>query len=189
MSSHDPQNDAGARLREHSFDGIQEFDNNLPRWWLWTFYLTIIFSAVYWAHYHIVKTGPSPLENFAVVKAEIDARALAQVVTPEELLQLVEDKDAVVRGKAIYDVNCVVCHRPDGGGLVGPNLTDRYYLHGGRIEDVHRVIQRGVLDKGMIAWGPLLGPTAVKEVTAYVWTLRDTNAPDGKAPEGKPEDG
>ncbi len=191
MTTHDAGNPDGAPLREHSFDGIQEFDNRLPTWWLWTFYLAIIFSAVYWVHFHLLKTGLSPEQEFALVRAEMEAREAARVVTPDELLALAADDNAVERGKATFLTHCLACHLADGRGLVGPNLTDDHWIYGPKIEDIHRTIQKGGLpDKGMIAWGPVLGSASVKDVTAYVWrALRHTNVQGGKAPEGQKEGG
>jgi cytochrome c oxidase cbb3-type subunit 3 len=173
--------------RNHEFDGIREFDNRLPRWWLWTLYLACIFAVVYWIHYHTLGTGDLPGEEFRQEQQAADLRLAALVVTPEKLLELSKDPVALARGKAVWDMQCVACHKPDGGGLVGPNLTDNAWVHGGAPDAIHTTITKGVPEKGMLSWGPLLGAGKVRDVTAFVLTLKNTNAPGGKPPEGKVE--
>lgn len=182
-------------LRDHKFDGIQEFDNHLPNWWLWTFYGACIFSLFYWLYYHGLGWGDTARETF---RSEMDAAAAAKTsveVTRESLIALSEDPDAVRAGKEVFEINCVSCHGPTGGGtrdgapLPGPNLTDNAWKHGGAPTDIHATIQNGVSGTAMLAWGPLLGPTKIQQAAAYVLTLRNTNAEGGKPPEGEPYEG
>jgi cytochrome c oxidase cbb3-type subunit 3 len=181
----------GAPLREHTFDDdIREFDNNLPRWWLWTFYLACIFAVLYWGHYHLLRTGALPRAEFAAELRVAEQRQAAQLaskpVTGESLLALSRDPETVRAGREVFATYCVACHRPDGGGLIGPNLTDAHWIHGGAPEQVHKTITQGSPDptKGMVAWQPQLGAFKCQQVTAFVLSLKDTNVPGGKAPEG-----
>jgi cytochrome c oxidase cbb3-type subunit 3 len=175
-------------VRGHDFDGIQEFDNRLPNWWLWTFYLACIFSVGYWIHYHVLGTGALPPAELARSIQEEGKRALQ--MTPEALAALAADADAVGRGKDVFVTQCVACHRQDGGGVpaLGPNLTDKFWIHGGRPDQIYHTVVNGVPGKAMVPWGPALGATKCQEVTAYVLTLRNTNVGNGKPPEGHPED-
>jgi len=175
------------RLLEHEYDGIQEYDNPMPRWWLWIFYASIAFSVAY---YFL----PAPFGEGEGVIAEYEREmASASVATPpptgtalsnEELLALAAAGSAVEEGKVVYDANCAACHRADGGGLIGPNLADSYYIHGGSPMEIHQVIAEGVLAKGMPAWDRILSPDQLNKVTVYVLSMHGTNPPDAKAPEG-----
>jgi cytochrome c oxidase cbb3-type subunit 3 len=179
------------RIRDHDYDGIQEYDNRLPNWWLWTFYLAVIFAFVYWLHYHSIGTGDLPHEQFAAEMAAADARAMElaaqQPATDEMLLAMAQDPAAVSAGRGVYAANCIACHLPTGGGSIGPNLTDAHWIHGSRPTDLLRTVTNGVLEKGMVQWGPLLGPIRCRQVVAYLLTLKNTNVAGGKAPEGKPD--
>lgn len=176
----------------HEIDGIQEYDNRLPNWWLYTLYGTILFAAVYWFHYHIARFGEGPE---AIYKAEMEKVAAEQAarlknaptMTAEALATLVKDKGTVEQGKQVFAATCASCHRNDGGGVVGPNLTDEYWLHGGANEKVFKTVKEGFADKGMPAWGPVLGPDKTAAVTAYVLSIRGTNVAGGKAPQGERE--
>lgn len=175
----------------HEIDGIQEYDNRLPNWWLYTLYGTIIFAAVYWYHYHSAGFGDLP---GAAYKAEVEreqAAAAMQIkvgeATPEALVALTKDANAVALGRQVFASTCAPCHRADGGGNVGPNLTDEFWLHGSAPDKIYKTISGGVPDKGMPAWQPQLGALKTQAVTAYVLGLRGTNVPGGKAPQGDRE--
>jgi len=181
------------QVRDHGFDGIQEFDNKLPNWWLWTFYLACIFAFFYWVHYHVLDTGALPAKELQQEQEVYSAMLAEQLrkspVNDESLTKLMSDPVTVKKGEAIFKnpAQCATCHKPDGGGLIGPNLTDKFWIHGGKPTDIHKTISKGVAEKGMLAWESILGPVAVQQVTAYVLTLRNTNVPNGKPPEGKEE--
>lgn len=181
-------------LRGHSFDGIQEYDNDLPRWWLNIFWLTAIYSVVYiaWAHFGFKEPDG---DRLARRMKELEALQPAEEAAPagttisslaDNLLELTADTDALKRGKEVFDGKCASCHRADGGGLVGPNLTDDFWIHGGAITDIRTIIINGVPQKGMLAWKALLPPDDINAVTAYIWTLRGSNPQNPKAPEGEP---
>lgn len=175
------------RLLDHSYDGIQEYDNPMPRWWVWGFWATIVFAVAYYFLPAPFGEGPG---NVASYEADVAAFKAAQPepvgpgVSDEQLLALIADQSQVAAGKVVYDANCQACHRPDGGGLIGPNLTDDAWIHGGTPSQIHTTIAQGVLAKGMPAWERLLKPEQVNAVTAYVISLKGTNPKDAKAPEG-----
>jgi cytochrome c oxidase cbb3-type subunit III len=106
------------------------------------------------------------------------------VMTPATLAALAKDKGTVAQGKQVFALTCIACHRQDGGGVVGPNLTDEFWIHGAAPDKIYDTISKGVPDKGMPAWGPQLGSERVQAVTAYVISIRGTNVPGGKAPQG-----
>jgi len=172
----------------HEYDGIREFDNRLPNWWLMTLWGAIVFAFAYWVYYHTTETGPSAAQAFAADwKAHEDAVAEYEknnVVTGDKLLAMAKDSALVQSGKAAYDANCAACHRADGGGGIGPNLTDDAWIHGGTPENIYKTVADGVLAKGMPAWKPVLGEVKVREVVAYLLTLKGTNVADGKAAQG-----
>ena len=190
-------NEAQPRLREHEFDGIREFDNRLPNWWLWTFYLACIFAVIYWIHYHVLGTGALPAEEYAREQAAAADKMVVVEVTDASLLALAKEEAAVAAGKAVFKANCAQCHnrleKPeladlDGMGNIGPNLTDRYWLHGGKPTDLYTTLTKGVVEKGMPDYFlGLLGPKQCQQVIAYVLTLKNTNVPGGKEPQGTEE--
>lgn len=183
---------AGDVATDHDYDGIKEFDNPLPRWWLLTFYGTVVFSLGYWFFYHSLAAGDLPMKAYAQelarAAAEEDAR-LAQLeregkgVTEERLWALSRDADARAQGEAIFRQNCVACHGDQGQGKSAPNLTDAYWLHGGKAKDLYRTVADGVPEKYMPTWKLALGPSKVQQVVGYVLSLRNKNLP-GQPPQG-----
>lgn len=175
------------RLLEHAYDGIQEFDNPLPRWWVWIFYATMIFSLFYAIDIGGYMRGPGRIADYTRSMAEAEKRFPKPTgpADPAMLATLVRDPKALALGKTVFATNCAVCHRADGGGNIGPNLTDEFWLHGGTIAEVNHTITVGVLDKGMPNWGKMLAPEQVNAVTAYVASLQGTNPPNPKAPQGE----
>ncbi|HXC06665.1 MAG TPA: cbb3-type cytochrome c oxidase N-terminal domain-containing protein, partial [Bacteroidia bacterium] len=140
-------------LLDHNYDGIRELDNDLPPWWKYGFYLTIIFACIYLTHYHITKTGDLQIAEYnnSLKAAELEAveyRKKAANLIDETSVKLLTDAGSLAEGKEIFKTNCAQCHGPDGGGKVGPNLTDDYWLHGGAIKDVFKTIKNGYQDKG-----------------------------------------
>jgi cytochrome c oxidase cbb3-type subunit 3 len=176
----------------HEYDGILECDNHLPRWWLVTLYGTIVFSIGYWFHYHTFQSGTHPLaayeaEQAAQRAAEAEQLKNAGVVTSEALLKLAQDEVTVKQGRETFSQSCATCHGPGGGGAIGPNLTDKYWIHGSAPEQIYATVRDGFLPKGMPAWGGQLGEARVRAVAAYVITLKNTNVAGGKAPQGEAE--
>jgi cytochrome c oxidase cbb3-type subunit 3 len=180
-------NDIDPKLLEHSYDGIQEYDNPLPRWWVIIFWGTIIFSALYVVNVPVFGRGPGRISEYQADMAAWRAAHPAPMVesSPEELAALARDPGAIALGKQVFTANCASCHRPDAGGLIGPNLTDDYWIHGGTLVAVHKTVSEGVMAKGMPAWGKLLKPDQIDGVVAYVASLHGSNPPNPKAPEGQ----
>lgn len=167
----------------HEYDGIEEADNKLPQWWLWSFYLAIAFAAGYWLWYEEFRVTPGPLDSYAL--ARMEALDTGEEVTEPMLAQLAEDSLSVRGGAQIFATNCAKCHGSRGEGNIGPNLTDEFWIGGGSAVDIYTTIVEGRDGKGMQGWGLQLGPGRCKQVTAYLLTLRDSKVP-GKPPEGKP---
>jgi cytochrome c oxidase cbb3-type subunit 3 len=184
---------AGAEepLFEHAYDGIQEYDNPMPRWWVWIFWATIVYSAVYLLNVvPLVGEGRGRIaqyEDDVAVAGRKYASARGPRSAPDDdaLRALAADAGAREGGRALYMTNCMPCHRADGGGVIGPNLTDDFWIHGGTPGEIHRTISAGVLDKGMPAWGQVLAPGDVDKVTAYVISVHGTHPPDPKPPQGE----
>lgn len=184
-----PPEDRDPLLLDHEYDGIHEYDNPMPRWWLWIFYATIVYSVLYWFNVPGIGIGKGRLASYEadVTAAEARAAALAAEtpgMTEDALLALTRDDEVVTRGTTTYGQMCVSCHGPDGGGVIGPNLTDDAWIHGGTPLEIHHTVVEGVLEKGMPAWGRMLDPDDLNAVVAYVITLRGTTPAAPKAPEG-----
>lgn len=186
-----PNQDRQDHLLEHNYDGIQEFDNPMPRWWVYIFWATIVFSVLYWINIPGIGTGKGRVANYerevaAAAAAEAKRRAEQPSETsPEQLAALTNDPAALATGKQVFNQNCAACHRPDGGGQIGPNLTDDYWLHGSALEQIHKTVADGVLEKGMPPWAKVLKPGQLDAVVAYVATLKGTNPPNAKEPQGE----
>lgn len=174
------------RLLEHEYDGIREFDNPLPRWWLWIFYATIVFVPLYYVlPGRLGQNGGNVAEYEAEVAAyKASQPAPAPTISGERLLALSKDREALDEGKEVFTRNCVACHGADGGGVIGPNLTDNAWIHGGSPTAIHTTVVAGVLAKGMPAWERLLKPEELDHVVAYVISLQGTKPATPKAPEG-----
>ena len=171
---------------DHDYDGIQEYDNRLPNWWLWTLWVTIVFSLGYWLVFHTYGVAKLPV---AAYEAEMESAggSLADLgvrgLTAADLEAFATDPAKLAEGKDVYVKTCRVCHLDKGQGLVGPNLTDDYWIHGGDALSIHNTVVHGVVEKGMAAWGRQLGADRVDAVVAYLLTMRGTQV-EGKAPEG-----
>jgi len=176
-------------LLDHDYDGIQELDNNLPRWWVWLFYITIIFSAVYLIYYHVAHAGPLQAGEYEnEMKAGESIKAASMTKFESNMSALAPSIDAAVLedGHQLYTKLCAPCHRVDGGGLVGPNLTDNYWIHGSNYVDTVKVIWDGVPAKGMVTWKTVLKPDQIQSVASYIYTLRGAKlAAPGKPPENQ----
>lgn len=188
-STDDDARDSGSGV-VHEYDGILEQDNRLPRWWLGTLFATIVFGAGYWGYFHTYDRGALPSVAYANAKAQELAREAERIqsageVTAEMLVTLSKDAGTVAQGKDAFDATCVTCHDAGGKGKIGPNLTDEYWLHGGDAKSIYTTVHDGFLPKQMPAWSKTLGEAKVRAVTAYVLTIRNTNVPGGKAPQGE----
>jgi len=185
-----PSGDAPAeeKLLDHAYDGIREFDNPLPRWWVWIFAGSFFFSIAYFFQYHISGNGESVAAAYeADMQQAREAQAkqtLSAPVTEESLGKLMADPALMNDAKALFGLRCSPCHGAQAQGVIGPNLTDDAWIHGrGTLTDIYAVIDGGVAAKGMPAWGRQLSPIEVRKVAAFVGTQRGKAIP-GKAPEG-----
>jgi cytochrome c oxidase cbb3-type subunit 3 len=176
---------------EHNYDGIQEYDNPLPKWWVWLFYITIAYSVLYWFNVPGIGIGKGRVAAYeadlAKARAQQEALAAQNPLTHETdatLMAAMHDPATLAAGKALFTGTCFTCHAADGGGGIGPNLTDAYWIHGGTPTEILKTINAGVLDKGMPAWGQTLKPEQVRAAAVYVLTLRGTQPAKPKDPQG-----
>ena len=172
---------------DHSYDGIVELDNPIPIWFNALFYSTIAFGVVYLFVYHVFGWGLNQDQEYVreVEHAEIAKKAyLAQAANLIDESTVVVDGTMIAAGQSIFTANCAVCHGNSGEGGIGPNLTDKFWLHGGEIKDIFTVVKYGVPDKGMVPWEQTLSPGQIAEVSNYVLSLRDTKPANPKEPQG-----
>jgi cytochrome c oxidase cbb3-type subunit 3 len=177
-------------LFDHEYDGIRELDNSLPPWWVAMFYITIFIGVVYFTYYHITGSGMSSREAYELEMEEaeeaIQAYLAKQADTVDETnVEMLADENEIALGESLYKANCAACHGQLGEGGVGPNLTDDYWIHGGSIKDVFKTIKYGVPEKGMISWKSQLRPTDMHKVSSFIMTLKGTNPPNAKEPQGE----
>ncbi len=178
-------------LHQHDLDGIEELDNDLPRWWLGIFWVSIGLALFYVPYYHFLHPEKLPR---AALQADLDARAEA-LAKVEAAAPKGDDAETQLREKMVaggwqesaktdYNTFCMPCHATDGGGTIGPNFTDDYYIHGGTLTDIKRVITDGVPDKGMISWKASLKPDQIENLAFYIQSLRGTTPAVAKEPQG-----
>jgi len=181
------------RLKDHSYDGIQEYDNNLPLWWLATFIGTVIFAFIYWLHYEFAG-GPN-LQ--AELKMEMDqlhesAEGHSQsgggsvAASEEELLKLMSTPEIVANGKLAFKAKCASCHGEELQGIIGPNLVDEYWIHGqGKLAQIQGIVSQGVPEKGMPAWAAMLKEDEIESIVAFIGSQKGTKPANPKAPQGE----
>lgn len=174
---------------DHQYDGIVELDNPTPAWFMWLFYGTIIFAVVYLLNYHVFKTGKLQDEEYAIEmkQAAVEQKAfLAKSANQvdENSVKMSTDAEVLKSGKAVFVQNCVACHGENGQGIVGPNLTDEYWIHGEKIGNIFKVIKYGVPEKGMISWEKQLSPKQIADVANYIKSLKDTHPANPKEKQG-----
>ena len=179
------------RLLAHDYDGIQEYDNPMPAWWVWIFWATILYSVLYFVNVPGIGPGKGRIAAYEAEMARWQSRqaAAAKAAGPvalgdHELFALSRDPARVAAGKALFGEKCAPCHQPDGGGLIGPNLTDDYWIHGNAPSQILGTIDQGVLDKGMPNWGAQLKPQEIQSLVAFVLTLHGTHPATPKEPQG-----
>jgi len=177
-------------ILDHNYDGIRELDNVLPPWWVYMFYVTILFGLVYLVRFHIVGDYDQELEyeqEVAAAKVAIDEyKKTAKNLVDVNTVEVLTDASDLSAGEKIFTTNCVVCHMADGGGGIGPNLTDEYWILGGGIKNVFRTISEGGRDgKGMVAWKQSLKPVEMAQVASYLLKFQGTTPANPKAPEGE----
>lgn len=177
-------------INDEEYDGIRELDNPQPTWFRLIFFGAIVFAAIYWYWYHMGGPGQPYLATYdrewSAYRARRAAIELSEgaAVSEESLALLASDGAAMTRAKAVFVQTCASCHGDNGRGIVGPNLTDDFQLHGTTRSDLYQTVRNGVPDKGMISWLPMLPPADLTAVAAYVSTLRNSNVAGGKPPQG-----
>jgi cytochrome c oxidase cbb3-type subunit III len=175
-------------IKEHDYDGIRELDNDLPPWWKWLFYITIIFAAIYLIRFFFLDADDLHQEReFRKEMAAATEAAPAETGQAAEFqLVLLEDEASLASGKETWDKICAVCHLPDGGGLVGPNMTDNYWIHGNTVEDMFTIVTNGVIEKGMIPYKDQLSEQKRLEVVSYILVKLVGSTPaNPKEPQGE----
>lgn len=179
----------GELLLHHNYDGIQELDNVLPPWWVYLFYATIAFSFIYLVRFHVLGHDDQKAEfdkEMAEAKIQVEEyKKTAPDLMDKEKVTLLSDAESINAGKAIFQTNCIACHKADGGGAIGPNLTDKNWINGGGIKNVfNTIMEGGRAGKGMIAWKDQIKPSDIQKVASYVLSLQGTNPAGAKEPEG-----
>ena len=175
-------------LLDHDYDGIKELDNALPPWWKYGFYITIVIGIIYLFNFHIWETGPTPEQEYAVELAEGQRieeqyKARTKDVIDENNLTAA-DADGIAAGKALFTQSCIACHAADGGGGIGPNLTDHYWIHGGKLTDIYKTIKIGYAEKGMQSWQSMYSPIQMRNLASFVQSIKGSKTVNPKAPQG-----
>ncbi len=170
-------------LLDHDYDGIQEYDNPLPNWWLMTFFGTIIFAFIYYVHYTF-GGGPNLREELEVAMKDLP-KASEKVFSDEELKGKMDNPEIIAKGKAVFAGKCAACHGAEGQGIIGPNLTDNFWLHGGHRADIVKTITKGVTEKGMPSWEGMISDDEIIQVAGFVYSLKGTHPANPKAPQGE----
>lgn len=173
-------------LAGHEYDDIRELDNNLPKWWVWLFVITIVFSVVYVTQYDLLRSWPYQDQEYQseLANAGVPAAGAATAAIDTNMVAMT-DQPSLDEGALIWDKNCKVCHL-QGQGLVGPNLTDDFSIHGCKYIDVVKIITTGVPEKGMISWKTQLSPDQIKKVASFTMTLKGKSFPNPKEKQGEP---
>jgi cytochrome c oxidase cbb3-type subunit 3 len=175
-------------LMSHEADGIKELDNLLPRWWVWLFYITTLFAVGYMFYYHVFNMGDLQAAVYEKEWARGEAikqKAVSAFEAKMASLEPLTDPASLAEGLQIYTLYCAPCHRPDGGGLVGPNFCDDFWIHGSNYTDQIKIIVNGVPEKGMITWRGVLRPSQIEAVGSYIQGFRGTSPVNPKPPENQ----
>ena len=177
-------------MADHSYDGITELDNFMPPWLQWVFILTIAFGVGYFVNYSVLGIGKTGVEEY---EEELQLEAIAAEARKANMMASIDESSVVFdesgaalsSGKSIFEANCAACHASDGGGGVGPNLTDEYWIHGGSIQDVFKIIKYGVVSKGMVPWEDQLSPVEIQQVSSFILSLKGSTPANPKDPQGE----
>ncbi|MXV16746.1 cbb3-type cytochrome c oxidase N-terminal domain-containing protein [Hufsiella ginkgonis] len=187
-----PLADETAMQADDDYDGIVELNNPTPAWFMGLFYGTIVFAAGYLLIYHVFSWGKLQDQEYAdeMAKAKTEQAAFlasAANAVDESSVRVSADAGEIAEGKAVFATNCVPCHGDHAQGVVGPNLTDAYWLHGGAVNSIFKTIKYGIPEKGMISWEKKLTPKQIAGVANYILSLKGTNPVNAKAPQGEKE--
>jgi cytochrome c oxidase cbb3-type subunit 3 len=174
----------------HEYDGIRELDNRLPPWWLYGFYISIFFAVIYLWRYHVSHTAPLSGEELQIAMAQAEEQKAEYLKksannVDENTVKVLTGAADIAGGEKVFTQNCAACHGKAGEGVVGPNLTDDYWLHGGSVKDVFKTIKYGWPEKGMRSWKDDLSPVQIAQVTSYIKSIHGSNPPNAKAQQGE----
>ena len=175
-------------LLDHDYDGIKELDNALPPWWKYGFYITIVVAFVYIYQFHVSGDGKNPEQEYAAemaegMKLEEIYKAKTKNLVDENNI-VISDATGIAEGKALFTQSCIACHAADGGGGIGPNLTDEFWIHGGSMNNIYKTIKIGYAEKGMQSWESMYSPVQMKNLTSFVKSLQGTKPAVPKDPQG-----
>lgn len=175
---------------DHSYDGIVELDNFMPPWLKYVFYMSIAFAVIYFVNYSVLGLGQNQYEEYeeelAIAAMEEEARGESMLASIDETnVEFDASTPTIEAGEELYAGNCAACHAMDGGGGVGPNLTDEFWIHGGDIKDIFSVVKYGVVEKGMIPWQDQLSPEQMQQVSSYILSLQGITPANPKEPQGE----
>jgi cytochrome c oxidase cbb3-type subunit 3 len=168
------------KLRPHTYDGIQEYDQRLPNWWLYTLYGAIVFAVVYWFAYQVARVAPSDGARVDTALAQIQAAKMASsidVTNDANFWQMSRNPVFVEAGRATFNSTCASCHTATLTGAIGPNLVDQKWIHGGTPKEIFKTVSEGVPAKGMPTWGPILGTKKITEAVAYILSYHKEGEP------------
>lgn len=189
LTGNKPIEAEGEIILDHNYDGIKELDNALPPWWIYAFYLSIIFAVVYLVRFEILD-GPSQVDEYEteITEAKLaieEYKKTAKDLVDFDSVELLTDASDLSAGKTIFEINCIACHMADGGGGIGPNLTDENWILGGGIKNVFKTVSEGGRDgKGMISWKQSLKPIEIAQVSSYLLQFQGTTPENPKVAEG-----
>jgi cytochrome c oxidase cbb3-type subunit 3 len=175
----------------HTYDGIQEYDNSPPAWLNWLFYVSIGAAFCYMMYFHVLKIGDlqtAEYEKQVKEAAPLLAKAQENAIILADQPRLSDDA-SLIKGKEVFKTYCTSCHGDQAQGIVGPNLTDNYWLHGGKYPEIFKTIFNGVPEKGMLSWKKTLQPQDIRAVASFVFSLKGTNPASPKPPQGVDENG
>lgn len=185
-----PIKEEAAITLDHNYDGIKELDNHLPPWWLGMFYGGIVFGIIYLLNYHVWQWSPLQEEEYEIAMQIAQEAKSANLASQENAVDesnvtLLTDASKLAEGEGIFVGNCAACHGKLGEGGVGPNLTDEFWINGGSLSDIFKTVKYGVPEKGMIPWESTLSPAQIQSVSSFIVTLKGTNPPNAKEPQGE----
>jgi cytochrome c oxidase cbb3-type subunit 3 len=175
-------------LLDHDYDGIKELDNALPPWWKYGFYITIVIAVIYVFNFHVWGIGKNPEQEYA--EEMLEGKRIEELYKAktknlvDENNVVISDATGIETGKILYTQSCVACHGTKGEGGIGPNLTDEFWIHGGTMNNIYNTLKIGYPEKGMQSWQTMFSPVQLKNLASYVKSIKGTNPPNPKAPQG-----
>ncbi|MFH0991864.1 MAG: cbb3-type cytochrome c oxidase N-terminal domain-containing protein [bacterium] len=183
-----PQDADKAIAMDEDFDGITELDNQIPPWFNYLFAGSVVFALMYMLDYHVWGTSPLPGTEFSQEVAAADllrrVRIASEGTIDENQLTALKDSESIKSGSEKFMKNCVSCHGNKGEGIVGPNLTDQFWIHGGGVKEIYATIKNGIPAKGMISWKLVFTPKEIQLLSSFILSLQGTNPPNAKKAEG-----